>query len=207
MSKIPLSEKQCISCGKIGVVERKRCEDCAKEYNRQRVKKYYKEKGHTFTSSICAVCKQPMKAWRKTQLTHIGCRHKVVDDYNILLKEGNPYAVRKLVKSWGIEIPKYHVVHHVDENPKNNQKKNLWVMAVSAHNSLHRFLQNQRSLFLKKNGSISENCWNILRDHLTTAWLETTSATVIKIGDIGQSAAEPLSNEEGSETMHGTPKE
>ena len=55
-----------------------------------------------------------------------------------------------------------------------------------------------------------ENCWNILRDQLTTTWLETMNVKVIKITDIGQSAAEPLnedliykfSNEEGSETMY-----
>ena len=55
-----------------------------------------------------------------------------------------------------------------------------------------------------------ENCWNILRDQLTTTWLETMNVNVIKTTNIGQSAAEPLnediiykfSNEEGSETMY-----
>ena len=62
---------------------------------------------------------------------------------------------------------------------------------------------------MKNNSSNLENCWNILRDQLTTAYLETKSANVIKITDIGQSAAEPLNeeniyifdlHEEGSET-------
>ena len=39
---------------------------------------------------------------------------------------------------------------------------------------------------------------------MTTAWLETTGAKVKKLWEIGQSAAEPLLNEEGSETMHAT---
>lgn len=59
-----------------------------------------------------------------------------------------------------------------------------------------------------------ENCWNILRDQLTTAYLEINSANVIKITDIGRSAAEPLNSnniyifveEEGSETMYQAPK-
>ena len=46
------------------------------------------------------------------------------------------------------------------------------------------------------------NCWNTLRDQLTTTYLEINNANVIKITDIGQSAAEPLLNEEGSETMY-----
>ena len=76
------------------------------------------------------------------------------------------------------------------------------------HAKLHRFLEKNWSLLLKNNSSNLENCWNILRDQLTTTWLETMSVKVIKIIDIGQSAAEPLnedliykfSNEEGSET-------
>jgi len=42
---------------------------------------------------------------------------------------------------------------------------------------------------------------------MTTAWLEITNAKVIKLWEIGQSAAEPLKikiHEEGSETMHDT---
>lgn len=37
---------------------------------------------------------------------------------------------------------------------------------------------------------------------MTTTWLETTGVNVKKLWEIGQSAAEPLLNEEGSETMH-----
>ena len=70
-------------------------------------------------------------------------------------------------------------------------------------------------MFITENSSNLENCWNILRDQLTTAYLETKNANVIKITDIGQSAAELLneeniyifnSQEEGSETMYQAPK-
>jgi hypothetical protein len=45
---------------------------------------------------------------------------------------------------------------------------------------------------------------------MTTAWLETINAKVIKLSEIGQSAAKPLTSlfdeyREGSETIHGTP--
>jgi len=210
MPRIPISEKKCVDCGKKGVVERKRCLECAKEYNRQRAKKRYKEEGRFHFESTCPVCKKPMKAWRRDQIAHQGCRHKSVENYtDTFVKGGNTYKVRKLVKSWNINIPRYWCIHHVDENPLNNLKSNLWIMSMSAHNSLHRYLQNHRSLWLKDHNSISENCWNTLRAHLTTAWLEMTSAKVIKISEIGQSAGEPLkdlSNEEASETMHGMPK-
>ena len=63
----------------------------------------------------------------------------------------------------------------------------------------------QRVIFEKSRNENPENCWNNLIVPITTAWLETAGANVIKIWEIGQSAAEPLLNEEGSETKHGTP--
>ena len=60
---------------------------------------------------------------------------------------------------------------------------------------------------MKVDAEHHENCWDNLIAPMTTAWLETAGVKVIKISEIGQSAAEPLSNGEGSETMHVIPKE
>lgn len=62
---------------------------------------------------------------------------------------------------------------------------------------------------MKNQSKYSENCWNILRVRLTTAWIEMSGAKVKKLSEIGQSAAEPLKSNghgEGSEAMHGNPK-
>ncbi len=53
----------------------------------------------------------------------------------------------------------------------------------------------------------NENCWNTLRVQMTTTWLETASVNVIKLSEIGQSAAESLLNGKGSETMYVPPNE
>lgn len=153
---------------------------------------------------ICPICNKPMIMWRKTQASHLKCRLKTVNDYNSIPrgKTGNVLVKDFLIKS-GIEIPKGYVIHHVDENPYNNNIENLWLVPRGLHNSLHRKLQYERSLWLKSHSSNDENCWKPIRDHITTAWLETASANVIKICDIWQSAAELLSSfeyEEGSET-------
>ena len=68
----------------------------------------------------------------------------------------------------------------------------------------------QRVIFEKSRNENPENCWNNLIVPITTAWLETAGANVIKIWEIGQSAAElaPTCNnveQEGSETKHDTP--
>tara|TARA_Y100000034_G_scaffold133495_2_gene199092 strand:- start:140 stop:529 length:390 start_codon:yes stop_codon:yes gene_type:complete len=116
---------------------------------------------------------------------------------------------REVSKDLGLIVDRYNVVHHVDEDPSNNFLENLWIMHPKAHASLHAYLRRHRSLWAKGQSKNSEDCWKTLRDHLTTAWLETTSAKVTKLDDIGQSAAEPLSLKkygEGSEAMHGAPK-
>jgi hypothetical protein len=101
--------------------------------------------------------------------------------------------------------PNEHV-HHIDGNGKNNQWRNLVILSRSDHIKLHRFLDSQYRAMLSK-GDIKniENCWNTLIAPMTTAWLETTGANVIKIWEIGQPAAERHESAEGSETMHDTP--
>lgn len=64
----------------------------------------------------------------------------------------------------------------------------------------------QGALLLKSNEENFENCWKSLIVPMTTTWLETANVKVIKLWEIGQSAAEPLEKEEGSETMHEAPK-
>ena len=98
------------------------------------------------------------------------------------------------------------VVHHLDGNPKNNELTNLLVLSRSKHLALHNYLRMQGAILSKGNIENLENCWETLIVPMTTAWLETTNAKVIKLWEIGQSAAEPLLNGEGSETMHETAK-
>jgi hypothetical protein len=85
------------------------------------------------------------------------------------------------------------VVHHLDENPKNNKLTNLIVISRKVHTSLHQFLKIQGVILEGSKNENNENCWDNLKVPMTTAWLETTDAKVLKLWEIGQSAAEPLS--------------
>lgn len=206
-------EKLCIDC-KVNVsVERRRCKDCVKIFNRERVKKYHKRDKPRYGIIACDVCGEKLIKGRPNQTTHGKCRftYKTIDNYNNAprAKNGNTIA-RDMVSKLGFKLNYNFVVHHVDENPNNNILNNFWILPRSLHTKYHRFLQKQWSLLKKLNSSNLENCWNNLRDQLTTTWLETMGVNVIKITDIGQSAAEPLNEntiyifvcEEGSETMY-----
>lgn len=186
-------EKECIDCGKTGVKERHRCEECVKVYNKNRVKKY----GRHFRKGICQYCDKEMKVWRSSQKFHKKCYDKfIAEEAKAKNNTSGHHKARTIAKELGIKMDNYHCIHHINENPDDNSIDNLLYMSKKAHNNLHSFLRHHRSLWLKNQSSNSENCWNTLRDHLTTAWLETTSAKVQKLSDIGQSAAEPLSSKE-----------
>ncbi|HLD91450.1 MAG TPA: HNH endonuclease [Patescibacteria group bacterium] len=198
-------DKLCIDCGKKGVHERKRCLEHSRTYNTERARIRYQKVGrHYFGISKCSICKKDMKIWRIGQVSHAKCRPSKIHKNDPIRQHGR-YEARKIIDQLGITTPKGFVTHHLDYNPTNNEPNNLSLMDRRSHGALHRHIEHHWSLWLKNHSSNSENCWNILRDHLTTAWFEKTSAKVIKISDIGQSAAEPLSNEEGSETTPGKP--
>ena len=209
----------CQICGCELTTERKYCKECRLKKKRQYAKTRYKTLKEAGISKKryglvrCIICGQPLIQNRPNQLYHGKCKpsHKSIENYNKVPRdnEGNTVGRGKIL-DLGFILNSNIIVHHLDENPENNTISNLLILSRKNHAKLHRFLEKNWSLLLKDNSSNLENCWNILRGQLTTAWLETKSANVIKIVDIGQSAAEPLkedkiyifSNEEGSETMH-----
>lgn len=209
--------KLCIDCKENVSIERRRCKNCVLIFNRKRVKQYYKKDRPRYGIVICEVCGETLIKGRPNQTTHGKCKlnYKTVENYNKVSrsKKGNTLG-RQIILDFGFKLNSNLCVHHLNENPKDNRLKNLWIISRKNHASLHSFLTKQWSLLRKLNSSNLENCWNSLRDQLTTTWLETTGVKVIKITDIGQSAAEPLKEdyiyifeyEEGSETMYQEPK-
>lgn len=217
--------KHCQSCGCELTTEYKWCNSCKKARKREYAKNRYKqlkEEGWIkirYGITNCIYCGKEIVKNRPNQDTCFDCykkhHHKTVENYNSIKRtsDGRATIGRQTILNLGFKLNKL-VVHHIDENLNNNNLSNLMILNRKEHASLHRFLEKNWSLLSKDSNSNLENCWNILRGQLTTAYLETKSANVIKIIDIGQSAAEPLNenyiyifpNEEGSETMYQAPK-
>jgi len=61
-------------------------------------------------------------------------------EYKRIYKNGGALLEHRLVmeKYLGRKLTKKEIIHHVDENPKNNNIKNLRIMTLSEHTKIHR---------------------------------------------------------------------
>ncbi len=176
----------------------------------QRKRDIYKQKGarYIYGVSICVVCGKEIKLWRK-ESTHRcqKCRLPVTNAKGSAHATNRSYLARKMFSEFLKRPLTYNeIVHHINEDIEDNSADNLILISRQVHGALHAFLRKRRAILEKSSVVNDENCWNILRAELTTAYLEMSGAKVIKIIPIGQSAAEPLLNAEGSETLHVEPK-
>lgn len=181
-----------------------------------------KDRPRYMSQNVCQACKTQFQAWKKAQALCKSCYDSMLE-INRSNRSENKYVVsngnlkngkkfrhvhKKLAEDLlGRQLHTNEVVHHVNDIPTDNRVDNLMVLDRRAHGKLHHFLELQRVILEKSRNENSENCWNTLIGPMTTTWLEIAGVKVIKLWEIGQSAAEPLkekSNEEGSETMHGT---
>lgn len=208
----------CIQCGESREIGRRICRNC----NLQRLIDLAKITPRYMFEKICIACKCEFQAWRKNQEVCKEC-YREMQRIKQLNRASNTYIVangntkngkkfrhvhRKLAEDLLLRtLHTNEVVHHLDENSQNNSLYNLVVLDRKVHSKLHAYLDLQRVILEKSGIENSENCWKTLIIPMTTTWLEMAGVKVIKLWEIGQSAAEPLmekSDEEGSETMHGT---
>lgn len=162
----------------------------------------------------CEYCGAAIKAHRKEQKFCSECYKKVhrigaigVNNYENAGGGGYCWKHRRIAEEvLKRRLATNEVVHHMNGDPTDNSLENLVVISRGKHASLHNYLRMQGALLLKSNKENFENCWKSLIVPMTTTWLETANVKVIKLWEIGQSAAEPLNNGEGSETMHEAPK-
>ncbi len=196
-------EKICIECGENPrTTGRRYCRPCYLERKRQQAKKRFAENGRYTYTKVCKACKKEYKACKKSQKFCSKCwklRSKLAREEFEKEKSqcygGHSIVYKEIVENiLGRPLEYGEVVHHLDGNPSNNELNNLIVMTVSAHIRLHKFLDDNRVIWEKSQNENSVNCWNNLRASITTTWLETANVMCLKIWEIGQSAAKPLSS-------------
>lgn len=203
-----MHDLKCKECGADREIGRRLCKPC----NSARLLKHAYNRPRYTWSKNCMACSNVYEASRKEQLFCSDCHN-----HKLHMKEGqtasNTYEATKVPgkhvhrriaeEILGRTLKTDEVVHHVDENTRHNEPSNLLVMSRIYHGKLHAYLDNQRVIIEKSMNDNQGNCWDTLRVPMTTAWLEMTGAKVIKLSEIGQSAAESLKEKsyaEGSET-------
>lgn len=203
----------CKKCGQPREKGRKLCRPCNLERQKLAFAKSYQTQGRYTWNLKCEACSKMFKAWRKEQKFcsicwktkgELAARTLSVNNYIYGTGGGGKrylHQHRQIAESIvKRELETNEVVHHMDNNPKNNEIKNLVVMDRRSHSKLHRYLDDQRVILEKSGNENLGNCWNNLIIPMTTTWLEITNVKVIKLWELSQSAAAPLLNEEGSET-------
>lgn len=200
----------CKICGEVRQKGRKLCVSC----NRKRCSRY-KERHYELrvarSLKVCPLCGEIKPFWRKKSEMCGSC-------YKDSCKTGfvkNPYFFRgktskhehrcKVEDLLGKKLSSNEIVHHLDEDPQNNNLENLWVMSRRDHGRLHKFLRIQRVIWEKSQNENSVNCWDSLRVIQTTAWLEITGAKVLKLDELANQQPSIL-KDEGSETKDGNPE-
>ena len=210
--------KQCIvdGCSAECMQGRRYCREHYLERKRTQAKNHYdsmtpeEKKNRYKRSAKCSICGKEIIAYRKDQKYCIDCYRELQkvgscgkNNYANAKGDGYCWLHRRIAEEvLGRKLNTNEVVHHLDDNPQNNAITNLLVISRNKHAALHSYLRTQGAILSKGSIEDLENCWKSLIVPMTTAWLETAGVKVIKLWEIGQSAAEPLEKEEGSETMH-----
>lgn len=207
---------KCKDCGKVDTPRGGACFDCRsiRRKNRYAARGGKEWKKTKYPVGKCSICKAKINLWRKDQLF---CKYCVNKSTGSLDNTTNQYKYIKVgFKSYGHEhriivenllgrsLYLHERIHHVDENPINNNPSNLLILNDSDHKKLHKYLQRKRATLEQSSDGNLENCWNNLRVSYTTAWMETSGANVIKIWELVNQQPSLLNSkeyEEGSETM------
>lgn len=183
-------------------LKRRYCREHYLQRKREQAHIRYEQQGKRTYKRVCEMCDNQFDGDRPTsRFCSSDCYYRysrinsssATNNYARAHGGGYSFAHRRIVEeTLHRKLTCDEVIHHLDGNPKNNDLSNLIVISRSDHAKLHSILTRNRAALLKNNDVNSENCWNNLRDQITKTWLETTGVNVIKISDIGQSAAETL---------------
>jgi len=164
---------KCIVCKEQDRMEKRRfCKKCYLERKRER----YKITGRYTYNNICKACKKEFKAFVKNQILCSDCRKESfkykmkANDYVYMWDGSNKIwehqqIIKKHLKR---NLDKKEVIHHVDENPKNNSIDNLIILNNGNHAKLHIFLRIKRIILEKNNSKL---IWRNIIVKLTMWWL------------------------------------
>jgi hypothetical protein len=180
-----MTTKICVVCGKPRDVGRKYCHDCFLS----RVREQSKKRGrYNYGKSKCVACGVDIILWSKEQLFCKKCGNGSLNSSEVII---NPYSnsggggycwLHRRIAERVLQrkLQTNEVVHHLDENPQNNELTNLVLLSRSEHTSLHRFLQKHRAVSFMKD----KKGWNDSREFLTNLWIKETKPNITSLWEL-----------------------
>lgn len=180
----------CTECGKERESGRRLCRECYLESKRVQARKRYRTQGRYMYRLVCIHCGKTYEGWRKEQKFCSNCwnqRHKINADiqstncYQYVPKDNYRWEHRKIAECILKRALRDHeVVHHLDNNPQNNDPSNLSVLTREMHSRLHGYLHNQRLLL----GIDDSRTWNNMFQDQAQLWLDSTQCHIIYLSKI-----------------------
>ena len=151
-----MAEKLCIQCGKPREIGRQMCRECYLTFNAERTKKRYVINGrHNYGIGHCVTCGKEIKLYRREQLWCINCANNstskydnVSNLYEVKHKTSNHTHRNIIEEKLQRKLDYNEVIHHLDEEPTNNNFNNLIVIGRGDHARLHRHLRKEQVLNL-----------------------------------------------------------
>jgi len=166
----------CKKCSGPREVGRKLCRPC----NLERLKESARSKSRYMWTITCSACNKEFQAWRKTSVLCSSCFKisKINKNNNNYLKSGSSTDHRIIAEEViGRKLHIDEIVHHINDNPKDNRLDNLMIMKRADHTSLHSYLRTQQIIIEQSN----ELNWNDSIISVADKWIEQQGITATKL--------------------------
>ena len=183
----------CKICGAKRNPGRRLCTSC----NLQRLKMSSKNRPRYVYTVLCSACGHTFISFRKNKILCQDCyklKQKLASEnkcsneylYNNYGEGQHRIFAEKLLQR---KLLYNEVIHHMDNNPKNNLVSNLIIITRSDHGKLHSFLDYQRTIIEKKKDNPIDY-WNKHLIPLTEKWIQDNNIKIIRLIDIDYAAVE-----------------
>lgn len=154
----------CIACGDPRDKGRKLCRNCYLRQKREKEREKNKTQGrYNYGKSNCEKCGKEITLWRKTQKLCSDCAHfhfttgRMLNSKRYVTKgTGREVFEHRVVveQALGRKLKFNEVIHHLDNDGRNNAPDNLIVLSRSKHTLLHSVINRTANINNIKNFAI-----------------------------------------------------
>lgn len=164
---------------------------CRKCYLKRRaeIREQKKKAGLKYRTTYTLICKACGKTFsslkKESPLCQECCKESFLSEnepnsYKNAKGGGYCWEHRKIAEEvFGRKLLTNEVIHHIDENPKNNHLSNLIVLSRSSHGKLHQFLRVEKFVI-----EYHKESWSDKVVGLSEKWLEENKISFVRLSEL-----------------------